>query len=136
MYRETCCSRNGAVGRDRSSRRRRCRGVLMGATVAETGRSMDPRPSPALDHGVLYNDGLLQGRDAHMNELKRFAGYTIATVIIIGFVIFLARFGDESGTLLVSVGVLVVIVLPVVVSIFMGRRDHARRLREDADRID
>lgn len=71
-----------------------------------------------------------------MNELKRFAGYTIATVIIIGFVIFLARFGDESGTLLVSVGVLVVIVLPVVVSIFMGRRDHARRLREDADRID
>ena len=64
-----------------------------------------------------------------MKELVRFLGYTGATVAIILFVIFMARFDNESGSLLPIIAFLMVIVLPVVVGVFMGRREQAKRLQ-------
>lgn len=66
-----------------------------------------------------------------MKELVRFLGYTGATVAIILFVIFMARFDNESGTFLIAVAFLVVIVLPVVVGVLMGKREQAKRRESD-----
>jgi ABC-type proline/glycine betaine transport system permease subunit len=68
-----------------------------------------------------------------MKELIRFAAYSAATAAIIAFIIFMARFDDASGTLLVVIAILSVIVLPVAVGVFMGRREHARRAREESE---
>lgn len=69
-----------------------------------------------------------------MKELVRFVSYSTATAVIILFVIFMARYDDESGTLLVIIGVLAVIVLPVLVGVFMGHREQVRRQRESVNK--
>ena len=69
-----------------------------------------------------------------MKELVRFVGYSAATAVIILFIIFMARYDDESGTLLVVIGVLAVIVLPVLVGVFMGHREQAQRARESLNK--
>lgn len=66
-----------------------------------------------------------------MKELVRFFAYTGATVAIILFVIFMARFDNESGTFLIGMASLAVIVVPVIVGILMGRREHAKRRESD-----
>ncbi len=66
-----------------------------------------------------------------MKELIRFFAYTGATVAIILFVIFMARFDNESGTFLIAVASVVVIVLPVIVGILMGKREQAKRRESD-----
>ncbi|MDX9740405.1 MAG: hypothetical protein RBT81_04385 [Gammaproteobacteria bacterium] len=69
-----------------------------------------------------------------MKELIRFAGYSAATAAIILFIIFMARFDDASGTFLVSIAIVAVVVLPVMIGVFMGRREHARRrAREESE---
>jgi ABC-type proline/glycine betaine transport system permease subunit len=68
-----------------------------------------------------------------MKELVRFAGYSAATAAIIMFIIFMARFDDASGTFLVVTAIVVVIILPVLIGVFMGRREHARRAREESE---
>lgn len=66
-----------------------------------------------------------------MKELIRFFAYTGATAAIILFVIFMARFDNESGTFLIAVASVVVIVLPVIVGILMGKREQAKRRESD-----
>jgi predicted acyltransferase len=68
-----------------------------------------------------------------MKELVRFAAYSAATAAIIGFIIFMARFDNASGSLLVTIAIVAVIVLPVLVGVFMARREHARRAREESE---
>ena len=69
-----------------------------------------------------------------MKELVRFVGYSAATAVIILFIIFMARYDDESGTLLVIIGVFAVIVLPVLVGVFMGHREQVRSRRESVNK--
>ncbi len=69
-----------------------------------------------------------------MKELTRLVLYTAATAAIILFVIFMARFDNESGTFLVSIGEFMVVVLPVAVGILMARRERARHAAEGGDK--
>lgn len=66
-----------------------------------------------------------------MKELVRFFAYTGATVAVILFVIYMARFDNESGSLLPIVAFLMVIVLPVLVGVVMGRMEQAKRGRRE-----
>lgn len=62
-----------------------------------------------------------------MKELTRFLAYTVATIAVILFVIFVARIDDGSTNLLPYTAILLVIVMPIVIGVFMGRREKSRR---------
>jgi len=57
-----------------------------------------------------------------MKELGRFVGYTLATLLMIGVVLAIAKADTDEGTL-ATAAIIIVVVLPVVVAIFMGRRE-------------
>jgi len=57
-----------------------------------------------------------------MKELVRFVGYTIATLAMIGAVIAIAKADTANGTL-ATAAILIVVVLPVIVAIFMAKRE-------------
>ena len=57
-----------------------------------------------------------------MKELVRFVGYTLATLAMIGVVIAIAKADTPEGTL-ATAAILIVVVLPVIVAIFMAKRE-------------
>ncbi len=57
-----------------------------------------------------------------MKELRRFVGYTLATLLMIGVVLAIAKADTEEGTL-ATAAIIIVVVLPLVAAVFIGRRD-------------
>ncbi|MDR2876484.1 MAG: hypothetical protein LBV36_00350 [Chromatiales bacterium] len=66
-----------------------------------------------------------------MKELTRFVLYTVATALIILFIVFMARFDNKSGSFLVGFAVFMVVVLPVMVGLLMARRERSRSVEGD-----
>lgn len=58
-----------------------------------------------------------------MKELGRFVGYTIATLVMIGVVIGIAKVDTGGNGVLATSAIVVVVVLPVIIAIFMGKRE-------------
>lgn len=57
-----------------------------------------------------------------MKELGRFVGYTLATLLMIGVVLAIAKADTDEGTLPI-VAIIIVVVLPIIIAVFMGRRE-------------
>lgn len=57
-----------------------------------------------------------------MKELLRFAGYTLATLAMIGIVVGIAKSGASPEMLAYS-AIFVVIVLPLIIGVLMVRRE-------------
>jgi len=57
-----------------------------------------------------------------MKELIRFVGYTIATLVMIGVVIAIAKAETPNGTLAIA-AIVIVVVLPVIFAIFLAKRE-------------
>ncbi len=57
-----------------------------------------------------------------MKELVRFVGYTLATLLMIGVVIAIAKADTPNGTLAIA-AIVIVVVLPVIFAIFLAKRE-------------
>lgn len=58
-----------------------------------------------------------------MKELVRFVGYTIATLAMIAVVIGIAKVDTGGNGVLATSAIVIVVVLPVIVAIFMAKRE-------------
>ncbi len=57
-----------------------------------------------------------------MKELVRFVSYTLATLLMIGVVIAIAKADTPNGTL-AAAAIIIVVVLPVIFAIFLAKRE-------------
>jgi len=57
-----------------------------------------------------------------MKELVRFVSYTLATLVMIGVVVAIAKAETPNGTL-ATAAIVIVVVLPVIVAILMAKRE-------------
>lgn len=64
-----------------------------------------------------------------MKELLRMFVYTVPAVAVILFMIWLTRQEGLSGTFLVSVAIVLVIIIPVVIGVILGRKERQQRER-------
>ena len=62
-----------------------------------------------------------------MKELQRMAVYVLSTVAVIGLLVKLVTGTGESGGLVGIVAVLAVVVLPVIIGVWMGKREKRQR---------
>lgn len=62
-----------------------------------------------------------------MKELQRMVVYVLLTVVVIGLLVKLVTSQGQSGGLVGIVAVLAVVVLPVVVGVWMGKREKRER---------
>lgn len=68
-----------------------------------------------------------------MKELRRLLIYGASTAVVIFILSTLATSRTVSGDMLVLVATLLVVILPVVLIIWVGRRERARRQSEDGE---
>ncbi len=68
-----------------------------------------------------------------MKELKRLLIYGVSTAVVILILYTLATSGAVSGDLLLLVATLLVVVLPVALIIWVGKRERARRQSQDGE---
>ncbi|HHH36223.1 MAG TPA: hypothetical protein ENK48_05275 [Gammaproteobacteria bacterium] len=61
-----------------------------------------------------------------MKDLKRLLVYGGSATAVIFFLSYLATSGEVSGNMMVAIAVLLVVVLPVVLMVWVGRRERAR----------
>ncbi len=57
-----------------------------------------------------------------MKELVRFVSYTLATLLMIGVVIAIAKADTPNGTL-ATAAIVIVVVLPVIFAVFLAKRE-------------
>ena len=65
-----------------------------------------------------------------MKELTRMVVYTVSTVSVIFFMIWLTGQEGLSGNFMVSVAILLIIIIPVVIGVVLARRERQQRERE------
>lgn len=65
-----------------------------------------------------------------MKELKRFLIYSGSAAAVVFFLGSLATSESTPGTLLVLLAVLLVVVLPVALIIWVGKRERARQIEK------
>ncbi len=68
-----------------------------------------------------------------MKELKRLLIYGVSTAVVIMILTTLATSGAVSGDFLALAATLLVVVLPVALIIWVGKRERARRQSQDGE---
>lgn len=65
-----------------------------------------------------------------MKELTRMVVYTVSTVSVIFFMIWLTGHENLSGNFMVGVAILLIIIIPVVIGVVLARKERQQRERE------